>query len=559
MVNSLFALLLQILLMKRYLLVALGLLAAFSSCVRRDTDTGLKRPKLVIGIVVDQMRWDYLYRYYDRYGNGGFKRLIDNGFNCQNTMLNYIPSFTGPGHSCIYTGSVPSINGIAANDWIDNLTGKAVYCVDDPTVHLVGGGDNVSPSMSPRNLLTTTITDELRLATNLQSRVYGIAIKDRGAILPAGHMANGAYWYDDSTGYFCSSNYYPNPSPQWLQAFNKRHLPDSLIKQNWNLLYPANTYTQSTPDANNYEKGFKGEKAPVFPHITDTLHGRDAYNILRTLPAGNTITLDMARACINGEKLGQQESTDFLCVSLSSTDYAGHRFGPNSVEVEDMYLRLDKELALFLNFLDDAVGSDNYLLFLTADHGAAHNERFLTDEDVPSGLLSANMQTDLNTYLKSNFGKDSLVSYMTNYQLYLNDSLIAKNKLDRQKIKDDIRGWFNKRPEVAYVVDLEDINKTPLPEPLRTMIINGYYRERSGSIQLIFNSGWYDGSATGTTHGTWQPYDTHIPLLWYGWHVPHGETHRVVHMTDISSTLAAMLNIQMPNGCIGEPITEIVK
>ena len=544
--------------MKRYLILFLTLVVVYSSCVKKET--GVKRPKLVVGLVIDQMRWDYLYRYSARYGNDGFKRLMRDGYNCQNTMLSYIPSFTAPGHSCIYTGSVPSIHGIAANDWIDNLSGKHVYCVDDSTVHLVGAGDNISPSMSPRNLLTTTITDELRLSTNLASRVYGVAIKDRGSILPAGHLANGAYWYDDSTGNFCSSNYYPNASPQWLQNFNKRHLADSLVKQNWTTLYPVNTYSQSLTDANQYEKGFKGEKAPVFPHITDTLTGRDKYSAIRVMPAGNTLTLDVARACVDGEKLGHGSATDFLCVSLSSTDYAGHQFAPNSVEVEDMYLRLDKEIADFLSYLDATVGKGNYVFFLTADHGAAHNPQYLMDEDVPAGFLDKGIQTDLNTYLKGKYGKDSLVANFTNYQLYLDEKLIAATQLDKDKIKETITDWFYKRPEIAYVIDLAHIDRTPLPEPIHTMVVNGYYQQRSGCMEVILNPGWYDGygKTTGTTHGTWNPYDTHIPLLWYGWHVPKGETHTVVNMTDIAPTLAALLNIQMPNGCIGKPIKEVV-
>ncbi|HXS36729.1 MAG TPA: alkaline phosphatase PafA [Flavipsychrobacter sp.] len=545
--------------MNKSIIFLLIVLLSFSGCMNKD-NTKLSRPKLVVGIVIDQMRWDYLYRYYDLYGNDGFKRMMDSGFNCENTMLNYLPEFTGPGHSCIYTGSVPSIHGIAANDWKDNLSGRMWYCVEDTTVHGIGSDSVTGPSMSPRNLLTTTVTDELRLATNLRSRVYGVAIKDRGSILPAGHLANAAYWYDDKTGYFVSSSYYANPDPQWLKDFNKRKLADSLVKQNWKLLYSPDMYIQSLTDANAYEGNLKGEKAPVFPHIVDTLPEADKYNILKTLPAGNTLTFDMARACINGEQLGQQKNCDFLCVSLSSTDYAGHLFAPNSIEVEDMYLRLDKEIAAFLDYLDNTVGRGNYTVFLTADHGAAHNAKFLTDLDVPAGSLSGDMQADLNSYLKKEFNKDSIIDVIMNYQIYLNNTLINSANLDKEKVKTAIREWMGKRPEVEYLVDLEDVNKTPLPQPIHDMVINGYYRLRSGSMQIIPAPEWYDNNKpTGTTHGTWNPYDSHIPLLWYGWHIPKGETHRTVYMTDIAPTVSALLNIQMPNGCVGKVITEIVK
>ena len=555
--------------MKRYFLVLLALIAAFSSCVQQQHDA-VSRPKLVVGLVIDQMRWDYLYRYNSRYGNDGFKRLMREGYNCQNTMVNYIPSFTAPGHSCIYTGSVPAINGIAGNNWIDNQTGQGTYCVDDTTVWLAGD-EKKAPSMSPRNLLTTTITDELRLATNFQSRVYGIAIKDRGAILPAGHTANAAYWYNDKTGNFVTSTYYDKQfqNPAWLQAFNKRNLADSLVKQNWTLLYDAASYIQSTADSNVYEEAFKGEANPVFPHKFDQLSKADRISALKTMPAGNTLTFMMAQACMEGAeggKLGSGSNTDFLCVSLSSTDYAGHQFAPNSVEVEDMYLRLDKEIAAFLNYLDKSVGKGNYLLFLTADHGGAHNPQFLKDKNVPAGIWF-NVLADLNMYLKEQFNKDSIVNNILNYQVFLNESKIANDAtLNRDKIKSTIHDWLlntmtrKYNVPVSYVLDMEDLDKTAVPEPIRTMAINGYNHLRSGSLQIILNPGWFEADKfTGTTHGTWNPYDAHIPLLWYGWHIPKGKTNNQLNMTDISATLAALLHIQMPNGCVGKVIAQIAQ
>jgi len=548
--------------MKRILILLVVLVITVTACKQNHRSAGIARPKLVVGIVIDQMRWDYLYRYYNRYGERGFKRLLNNGFACQNTMIPYLPAYTGPGHTCIYTGSVPSIHGIAANNWTDNITGESMYCVDDKLVHLTGDATN-APSMSPRTLLTTTITDELRLATNLKSRVYGVAIKDRGSILPAGHLANAAYWYNDHTGDFTTSTYYPNQSPAWLTAFNKRKLGDSLTRQNWKLLYDANSYDQSTTDANAYEKAFKGEKAPVFPHVFDTLADTNRYAVLKNIPAGNEFTLQMARACMNGEDLGNGADADFLAISLSSTDYAGHQFGPNAMELEDMYLRLDKQIADYLDYLDAKVGKGNYLLFLSADHGAAHNTTYLSDLDVPSGLFKTNqVLEDMNKYLKEQFGKDSLISNAQNYQLYLNEKLMTSANIDRDKVKAAITEWLNKRPEVAYVIDMEHIDKAVVPEPIKSMAINGYNKMRSGSMWIILDPGWfegYGGSTTGTTHGTWQPYDTHIPLLWYGWHVKKGESHQTVYMTDIAATLAAFLHIQMPNGCVGHVITDVIQ
>jgi len=587
--------------MRCFTLFIILLIIGFTSCTQQPVTR--KKPKIVVGIVVDQMRWDYLYRYADLYGNDGFKRLMREGFNCQNTMVNYLPAYTAPGHSCIYTGSVPSIHGIAGNNWIDNTTGKDRYCVDDPTVHLAGD-DTRAPSMSPATLHTTTITDELRLASNLRSKVYGVAIKDRGSILPAGHLANAAYWYNDKTGSFTTSTYYPNQNPAWLQAFNKKKLGDSMVKKNWKLLYDAKVYAaQSTTDANQYEKGFKGEKSPEFPHVFDTLSDSDRHAVLKSIPAGNTYSIMMAKACMEGEQLGMGPETDFMALSLSSTDYIGHQFAPNSMEMEDCYLRLDQDIAAFLKYLDGRYGKDNYLLFMTADHGGAHNATFLQDKDVPAGVLHANTVPDLNTYLKSLFGKDSIVHAIVNYQVFLNNELFSAQQpaaqpekeepvtyrvvrsrhghrgrrmvyavhhnkakpalvaLDREKVRQATIEWLRKRPGISYVIDMEDINKAPIPEPIKTLIVNGYNRDRSGDIEIILNPGWYDngGKTTGTTHGTWNPYDTHIPLLWFGWHITPGETSNQVNMTDISATLAALLHIQMPNGCIGKPISELLR
>ncbi len=515
----------------------------------------LQRPKLVVGIVVDQMRWDYLYRYYSKYGNDGFKRMMNDGFNCQNTMINYLPSFTAPGHTCIYTGSVPAIHGIVANDWLEG--DKGMYCTEDPNVKAVSGSYKAG-QMSPRNLLTTTVTDELKLATNMQSRVFGISIKDRGSILPAGHLANGAYWFDDSTGNFMSSDYYGKQLPSWLTTFNNKRWADSLINEDWQLLYDRKSYTESLEDNNPYEGSFKGEAMPIFPHSAKGMKGKGYYG-LRYLPGGNTIVTKAAKACIKGEALGQGNTTDFLCVSFSTTDYVGHQFTSNSVEVEDMYLRLDMELASLLRYLDKNVGEGAYTVFLTADHGAAHNAKYLQDIKVPGGNETGDTtMARVNAYLKSVTGKDKAVKAMTDYQVYLSDSKASYESHSNKYLKSLAIDWLAKQEGIAYVADLQNINNASVPEPLKTMIVNGYNKDRSGDIQIVLHPGWYSGYApTGTTHGTWNPYDTHIPLLFYGWGVKPGETYRTTHMTDISATISALLHIQMPNGCVGQVIQEV--
>ncbi len=523
---------------------------------QKQNEEKISRPALVVGLVIDQMRWDYLYRYYDSYGNDGFKRLLREGFNCQQTKISHTPSYTAPGHAGIYTGSVPAIHGIVANDWVDNRTGRWWYCTEDTAVTPVGGSWKAG-RMSPRNMLTTTITDELKLATNFRSCVYGISLKDRGGILPAGHLADGAFWFDDSTGHFISSSYYGKQLPAWVQAFNQRKRADALLATPWELLNPVTSYRESLPDNSPYEGLLPGEKEPVFPHRAGKT--KDGYKTLRFLPAGNTITFEMAQACIEGTQLGKKQSTDFLCISLSSPDYTGHMYAPGALELEDMYLRLDLEIAAFLGYLDKQIGEGKYLIFLTADHGGAYNAQFLRDKKIPAGNASGTaMLQELNTLLKARYGINTAVITLENHQVYLNERYIPSEQ--REEIKQTIIYWLREQEDVAFVADLENNDRASLPDPIRTMVTNGYYKPRNGCIQVIPKPGWYHGYApTGTTHGVWNPYDTHIPLLWYGWGIKKGETFAPVYMPDIAPTLAALLRIPLPNGCTGMVINDILR
>jgi predicted AlkP superfamily pyrophosphatase or phosphodiesterase len=542
------------------LLTALTINASAQKKTAPAAATSLPRPKLMIGIVVDQMRWDYLYRFYDRYQTTGFKRLLNEGFSCENTNLDYIPTVTAAGHTCIYTGSVPSIHGIAGNDFTIQATGKPMYCVDDTTAKTVGS-TSTAGEMSPRNMLSSTITDELKLATNFRSKVIGIALKDRGAILPAGHTANAAYWFDDVSGNWITSTYYMKDLPDWLKKFNAQRLEDKYLKQDWSTLYPIDTYLQSSEDNSpRYEGKFKGADAPTMPAKLSALNAKNS-GILRSTPYGNSFTLDMAKATIESERMGKGDVTDFLAVSLSSTDYIGHQFGVNAVEIEDTYLRLDRDLGSFFTYLDNTIGKGNYTVFLTADHGAAHNSTFLTDHNLPAGGWSGGtVKNELNNYLADKYGVKGLILNFQNYQVNLNNLLIADKKLSEYAIKQDAIAFLQKQAGVAYVVDMQNARAASIPEELRYRIINGYNAERSGAIQIILKPGWYEGhGATGTTHGTWNPYDTHIPLVFMGWGIHHGHTNASTHMTDIAPTVAALLHIQTPNGTIGIPIVDVVK
>lgn len=535
------------------------LAALFLSCCGIQAQSGksatmtFQRPRLVVGIVIDQMRWDYLYRYQQRYTEGGFKRLLTEGYSCKNTRLPYIPSVTAIGHTCIYTGSVPTIHGIAGNNFYKD--GKKVYCTDDPSVRPVGTTAK-SAQMSPCNLWVTTIGDEMKLATNGRSRVVGVSLKDRASILPAGQNPDGAYWFDDQTGNFVTSSYYMDKLPEWVASFNKEKHAAKYLSNKWQTLYPEDSYTESTADATDYEDGIKpGEKA-LLPLDLPALYKRYGYETIRRTPFGNSLTFDMARAAIKGEHLGEDNETDLLAVSCSSTDYIGHQVGTNAIETEDTYLRLDRDLASFLEYLDRNVGKGNYLVFLTADHGAMNNARFLQDRRIPAGSWSGDEAADsLNKRLSEAFATDAkLVKEVMNYQVFFDTKKIRELHLDYSSVKQCAVEALLSDPRILYACDMEKTAISPLPDDVKRRTINGYCHGRSGDVQIVLKSGFYAHGMKGTDHGTWNPYDTHIPLLFMGWGINHGSTTRETEMTDIAATVAALLHVQAPNGCVGKPI-----
>lgn len=520
-----------------------------------------RRPKLVVGVVVDQMRWDYLYRYQERFGDNGFKRLMREGFNCENTMLNYIPAVTAIGHTSIYTGSVPAIHGIAGNDF--HIDGKQTYCTDDAAVATVGSNSDAG-KMSPHNLKVTTIGDELHLATNYRSKVISVSLKDRASILPGGHTADGAYWFDAETGNFITSTYYRKDLPGWLKKFNDRQLAKHYLSQDWETLYPTESYKNSTADNNSYENPFPGADTPTMPVTTSKLMDSEGLGLIRNTPYGNTLTIDLALAAIDGERLGNRGETDMLAVSLSSTDYIGHQFGTYAIETEDTYLRLDRDIARLLAALDQKIGKGEYLLFLTADHAAAHNFKFLTDKGIPAGGWDiGKTKAALNSHLKAEFKTDcNLVSGLLNYQIFLDNEKIDSLCISKENVVAAAIDYIKRGEGVYCAVEQENAGTATLPSPIKNRIVNGYYPGRSGEIQIIMQPGWYglESEATGgTDHGVWHPYDTHVPLIFFGSGINPGATFTPVEITDIAATVCALLHIQMPDGCLGKPVTELTK
>ncbi len=539
-------------------ILALALFTTASFSAQKNKTQTSNKPKLVVGIMVDQMRWDFLYRYENHYGNGGFKRLMNDGYNLNNVMIDYVPTVTALGHTAAYTGSVPSIHGIAGNNWTDRETGEDVYCTTDKEVKGVGSTSEKIGAHSPHQLWSTTITDQLGIATNFQSKVVGVSLKDRASILPAGHNPTGAFWFDEGSGHFVTSTYYMNELPQWLKTFNAQNWGEKLVAKGWNTVKPISEYKESTADNVPWEHNLGSSTSPVFPYNNLAADYEKKKGIIRTTPFGNTLTLKVAEAALDGYQMGKDAVTDFLAINIASTDYVGHSFGPNSIEVQDTYLRLDKDLEDFFAMLDKKVGKGEYIVFLSADHGAAHAEGYMKANKMVTGFFDDGLQKNLEEDLKQQFAHEKLIMAVDNYQIYINHNLIRENSLDEEKIKTRIITQLNKDPRVLYAVDLKKVGSSAIPEPIKSRIINGYNWQRSGDIQVISHDGMLPNYAKkGTTHSVWNSYDAHIPLIFYGKGINNGESAKPYKMSDIAPTLAQILKIENPSGNIGEPIVEV--
>jgi predicted AlkP superfamily pyrophosphatase or phosphodiesterase len=518
----------------------------------------LNKPKLVVGIVIDQMRYDYLSRYYNQFGKGGFRRLMDEGFNARNNHYHYAATYTGPGHTAIYTGSAPALNGIVGNDFYERNAGRLMYCAEDTTVSTVGNNGSAG-KMSPRNMLVTTIGDQLKLATDGRARVVGIALKDRGAILPAGHAANGAFWFDSKDGNFISSTFYGPQLPPWVQAFNDRKLAEQYIQKKWEMLLPLARYTESTIDDKPYENLMPGETKSVFPHEFVVQTGSPKYEGLRTSPFGDELTKQFALAALIGEQLGKHDVTDMLCVSFSSPDYIGHAFGTHAIETEDNYIRLDKQLAELFGELDASLGAGSWTAFLSADHGAADVPGFLEEYRIPNGVRGGGeIATTIRETLEKAYGPGKWMITYLNQQVYLNQTLLAEKKIPMQQVYELLQPALLKIKGIANVVNLHNLGAEALPEIQLNMFRNVYYPNRSGDFYVLQQPGWIEGRNRGTTHGTTYAYDTHVPFLIYGWGVKPGHTFRRTHIHDIAPTVTAILNVLEPSGNIGTPVEEAI-
>lgn len=520
-----------------------------------------KKSKLVVGIVIDQMRYDYLTKYANRYGKDGFNRILKNGFSLENAHYNYIPTYTAVGHASIYAGTTPSEHGIISNNWYDKFLKKSIYCVDD-TAYKTIGNNGKNGQKSPKRLYTSTIPDQLHLAQNMRGKTIGISIKDRSAILPVGHTANAAYWYDgDNYNTWITSTFYTNKLPKWVKDFNVNNKADVYLNNTWETLYDIKSYTNSRNDNNIFEGKLAGQKTPTFPKDLKVLRIKNGnFNLLKTVPAGNTFTADFAKAAIIGENLGKNKYTDFLAISFSSTDYIGHKYGVAAIETEDTYLRLDKDLADFFQFLDQQVGKNNYTLFLTADHAAVHIPAYLQSLKIPAHYFSTKKFKDfLLKVTKKYFNSVELIENISNYQIFLNkekiESLGFEVNTVAQKLAEEVVS-FN---EIYKAVTARTLQTTHFSIGILNSLQNGYNQKLSGDVLMIPNPATLSRERKGTSHGSGYSYDTHVPIIFYGNGIKQGTSTKKYNITDIAPTIANLLKIEAPNGTNGIVIDEVLK
>ena len=532
--------------MSKYFLFFTLLSIHYSNAKNNQTE----KPKLVVAIVVDQMRYDFLENLSNRFTENGFKRLIDYGYNCKNNYFNYVPTVTGPGHSSISTGSTPMTHGVVGNNWYDREKKESIYCANDSDYKHIGG-DAYSGNKSPNNLLVDTFADVNKLSNNNDSKTISVAIKDRGSILMGGKTADAAYWYyGKERAQWITSNYYMNELPDWVNNFNNE---DNLEKylEDWVPFEEITNYDNYEIDDNNYEKQFKGKDNSAFPYsIKSLMKHNDCFDMIKETPYGNSMTTDFAIEAIINENLGKSGFTDVLTIGYSSTDYVGHNFGVASVETQDVYIRLDREIAKLLSFLDKEIGENQYTLFLTGDHGVLEIPAFLSDSGVNATAISKEDLTEKalrKLYNVFAIEDEKFIVNVENNQIYLNDERIRELNLDKNIIIDELVEILQSFDFITNAYSAEFILNSQNLSGYEKLIQNGFHKERSGDIAFILKPNVIFHDRKGTTHGSGYNYDTHVPLIFYGNGIKNGETLDYTEIPDIAPTISELLGQKMKN------------
>lgn len=538
-----------------YLILLLALLTS----IQLKAQNVNERPKLVVGIVVDQMKQEYLTRFYGNFGEGGFKRFVEEGFMARNGHYNYSSTNTGPGHASVYTGTTPAVHGIVNNSWYSRSLGRSVYCAEDTTVVAVGGTAK-NGLISPMNLYSTTITDELKLYTQKQGKVIAMSIKDRGSALPGGHLSDGSYWYDSSTGEFMTSTYYMKDLPNWVKSFNSAQHVDKYLNMTWDTFLSIENYKISGPDNSQYESGFRGKDTPTFPYNLKELRKDNGnFSLISSTPFGNSLLTEFAISAVDAENLGQDNTPDFLAVSYSSTDYIGHNFGPQSKEVQDTYIRLDRELAKLFDALDQKVGKGNYSVFLTADHAVAENSIQMKDDGFKTDNFSnSNARKAVSAALSAKYGAKAWIESFSN-NIHLNHKLIEAEGIDLYEMQNFVAAKMMEQNGIYIALTARDLVTNNYTKNIKNLLQNAYHTKESGDVLVVMDPGWQTGGSKGTGHGNSWTYDTHVPILFYGWGIKKGNSVREIHITDIAPSVSMLLNMRLPNGATGTPIFEIFK
>lgn len=549
----------QIAVMFCFVLALSNLILPASAQQRRGAASSPKKVRLVVGIVIDQFRADYLNRFADQFGEGGFKRLLDGGAVFTNANYIHTPTYTACGHSTLMTGAPPSMTGIIGNEWYDRTTGKRVTSVNDDKTKLLGGREGAS-GMSPHRLLGSTIGDEMKFATAGQAKVIGLSFKDRSAILPAGKRPDAAYWFDGSTGNFVTSSYYAADLPDWVKAFNRDQNCSKYFGTKWDRLLPESAYARSAPDDAPYEKSSFGTKFPYTLNGGEDKPGAKFINQFEASPMANDHLVNLAKAAIENEKLGMDDVTDLLTISFSANDLLGHFLGPYSQEVQDMTLRTDRSLAELFSYLDKKIGLDQIVIVLTADHGVAPIPEQVRALGYGGRVEVKQVTEAVTATLNQKFGEEKWVIQAVNGNVYLDDAAIERRKLNVGEVEAAAAQAVLKIAGVNSVFTRSDIVAGRMPSnAIARSVANGFHAQRNGNLVIVTEPFYFIGEGVTTTHGSPYKYDTHVPVIFYGAGILAGKYPAVSSPADIAPTLASMLNLETPSNSVGRILTEAIK
>jgi len=549
--------------MKRYITIFFSFLA-FVKLSGQGAYIPPDKPHLVIGIIVEELNYNQLEKFHDKLGENGIKKLINEGTYFKNASYEYLLTQSAPGHATIATGSEPSFHGITSDEWYVPLKNELLNCTKDVNVNSVGGSFE-SGLHSPINLLVSTFSDELAMATNRKAKVFGIGLRESSAILSAGHAANAAYWFDNSTGTWMTSSYYIPALPEWVNDFNAMKFSDAYLNSTWNLLKPLNYYADCLHDSNSFEMGFNNIN--YFPYDLKKLRSKNLFNfkndysLLRETPFGNSFTTSFAIRLIKNEHLGKGDATDYLSICYSATDYIGHRFGPSSVEMGDAILRLDDDIKNLLTFLNDSIGKKNVLIYFTAAHGISEIPAVLEKNRIPSGYFQQNQALQLlRSYLNAVYGEGDWVKGYSEKQIFLNRTLIEDARLSLDDVQKKVARFLVQFTGVQAAYPYSAFETNDFGTGNLKRIINNFSPQRSGDVIVILNPGWVEKESDYVTnYNSPYEYDSHVPLIWYGWTINRATVTRQVNMTDIAATLSTLCKVPYPNACTGEPMFELFR